>query len=218
MVLSQCRAGQQRITTCWLIPTILSFFLFAEFASAQSIIRVEEDWELQVSDPDLNSTGPQVVTTMSPNSDLLGLYFTLEINHRSAPSWSAGGISIHRWFGEGRYATYDRVDRSTMQTSNEVVTWTQALYRDNGRIYFNVLNGVSSTWGPFGYSNLMKLDNTWSADNINGYTTALSVGQSGASYAANRVKLLKINAVRTTFSDSSVITDTTPRIVLQLIE
>jgi hypothetical protein len=213
---SQCRAGRQFVPAP--VVVILALLSFAPSASAQNVIRVEEDWELQIGEPDPNSTGPQVLTTMSPNPDLTGTYFTLEINHRSAPTFSPGGISIHRWFGEARYASYDRVDRTTMSTTNEVVTWTQALYRDSGRVHFLVSNGLSTTWGPFGYSNLMKLDNTWSADNINGYTPAVSVAESGASYAANRVRLLKIKAIRMTMSDGTVLTDNTERIVLQLIE
>jgi hypothetical protein len=220
---SQSQAGANRPVRALSVATLSLAALFVllaatQRASGQNVIRVEEDWELQIGEPDLNSTGPQVLTTMSPNPDLLGTYFTLEINHRSAPTFSGGGISIHRWFGEARYASYDRVDRTTMQTSNEVVTWTQALYRENGRVYFNVINGVSSTWGPFGYSNLMRLDNTWSSDNINGYTPAVSVAESGAPYAANRVRLLKIKAIRMTFSDASVVTDNTERIVQQLVE
>jgi hypothetical protein len=171
-----------------------------------------------VGEPDPNSTGPQVLTTMSPGPDLSGTYFTLEINHRSAPTWSPGGISIHRWSGEARYASYDRADRTTMQTSNEVVTWTQVLHQDSGRLYFTVINGMSTTWGPFGYSNLLRLDRDWGTDNVNGYTPAVSVAQSGAAYAGNRVKLLKIKAIRTTLSNGSVLTDSTERIVQQLTE
>jgi len=215
---SQSRAGANRAARALSVITVLALLVPAQFVLGQNIIRVEEDWELQIGEPDSNSSGPQVLTTMSPNPDLTGTYFTLEFNHRSAPTFSPGGISIHRWFGEARYASYDRVDRTTMNTSNEVVTWTQALYRENGRVYFLVANGVSSTWGPFGYSNMMRLDNTWSSDNINGYSPAVSVAESGAPYAANRVRLLKIKAIRRTFSDGSVVTDNTERIVLQLIE
>ena len=215
---SQCCAGREFVLRAISVVALLALLSSTGAAFGQNVIRVEEDWELQIGEPDANSTGPQVLTTMSPNADLSGTYFTFEINHRSAPTWSPGGISIHRWVGEARYASYDRVDRTTMQTSNEVVTWTQSLYRDSGRIYFSVTNGISTTWGPFGYSNMMRLDNAWPSDNINGYTPAVSVAHSGASYAANRVKLLKIKAIRMTMSDGSVLTDNTERIVLQLIE
>jgi hypothetical protein len=200
------------------VVAVLALPSFTEPAYGQNIVRVEEDWELQVGEPDSNSTGPQVVATMSPNADLSGTHFTMEINHRSAPTWSPGGISIHRWEGAARYASFDRADRTTMQTSNEVVTWTQTLYHNSGRLNFEVFNGVSSTWGPFGYSGMMRLDTNWGQDNINGYTPAVSVAQSGAAYAGNRVQLLKIKAIRVTLSDASVITDNTERIVHQLVE
>jgi hypothetical protein len=215
---TQWYAGPKMVSRTLSVIPILVLLSFTGPACGQNLVRVEEDWELQVGEPDPNSTGPQVVATMCPNADLSGAYFTVEINHRSAPTWSPGGISIHRWEGEARYASFDRADRTTMQTSNEIVTWTQTLYQETGRLNFQVLNGLSLTWGPFGYSGTLRLDTNWGSDNINGYTPAVSVAQSGASYAGNRVKLLKIKAVRLTFSDGSVVTDNTERIVQQLIE
>jgi hypothetical protein len=208
-------------------PTVLArvlslvaaaFLASANPAYAQNVVRVEEDWSLEIGEPDLNSVGPQILATMSPNSDLAGTYFTLEINHRSAPSWTPGGISIHRWTGETRNASYDRIDRTVMQTNNEVVTWTQSLHHSVGRLYFTVSNGASTTWGPFGYSNMLQLNCSWGQSNINGYTPAISVGQSGAAYAGNRIKVLKIKQIRMTLSDGTVLTDNTERIVQQLVE
>ena len=196
----------------------LAFLAAADPAFAQNVVRIEEDWSLEIGEPDLNSVGPQILATMSPNADLAGTYFTLEINHRSAPSWTPGGISIHRWTGETRNASYDRIDRTVMQTSNEVVTWTQSLHHSVGRLYFTVYNGTSTTWGPFGYSNMLQLNCSWGQSNINGYTPAISVGQSGAAYAGNRIKVLKIKQIRITLSDGTVLTDNTERIVQQLVE
>jgi len=196
----------------------LALLASADGAFGQNVVRIEEDWSLEIGQPDSNSVGPQVLATMSPNANLAGTYFTLEINHRSAPSWSPGGISIHRWTGETRNASFDRADRTVMQTSSEIVTWTQSLHQLNGRLYYTVFNGASSTWGPFGYSNLLRLDTSWGSNNINGYTPVVSVANSGAAYAGNRIKMLKIKQIRMTLSDGTVLTDNTERIVQQLVE
>ncbi len=196
----------------------LALLTAAEAARAQNVVRVEEDWSLEIGEPDPNSVGPQVLSTMSPNDHLTGTYFTAEFNHRSAPTWSPGGISIHRWTGETRNASFDRSDRTIMQTSSEIVTWTQSLHHYNGRLYFTVFDGVSSTWGPFGYSNLLRLDTSWGSGQINGYTPVVSVANSGAAYAGNRIKMLKITQIRMTLSDGTVLTDNTERIVQQLVE
>jgi hypothetical protein len=215
---TQCYAGPKLVARAASLLAVVALFCSPGTAFGQNVVRVEEDWELEIGEPDPNSVGPQILTTMSPNADLTGTHFTLEINHRSAPSWTPGGISIHRWTGETRNASFDRADRTIMQTSSEVLTWTQALYHDSGRLHYKVYNGVSSTWGPFGYSNMLKLDTSWGSGNINGYTPAVSVAQSGAAYAGNRIHMLKIKQIRLTLSDGSVLTDNTERIVQELID
>jgi hypothetical protein len=201
-----------------LLPAALIALGTGSAAFSQNLIRVEEDWELVVGQPDTNSVGPQVVTTMSPNPDLNWAYFTMEMNHRSAPTWTPGGISIHRWSGEFRMGSFDRSDRTVMGTSEETVTWTQALYYENGRLHFKVCNGSSTTWGEFGYSQLVKLDCTWGVPHINTYTPVVSMAYSGPAYAGNRVQSLKIKEIRYTLSDATGFTDSTERIVHLLVE
>jgi hypothetical protein len=212
-------AGIKRVAAILSLLAVAVCLVPAGAALGQNnIVRVEEDWSLQIGEPDPNSVGPQLITTMSPNENLNGTYFTLEINHRSAPTWTPGGISMHRWFGEARYASFDRADRTVMGTHSETVTWTQSLYVDGGQLYYKVSNGSSSTWGPFGHSNNFKLSKSWDSPHLNGYTPEISVSQSGAAYAGNRIHLLKIVRIRTTLSDGSVLTDNTERIVQQLVQ
>jgi len=188
-------------------------------AIAQNIVRVEEDWELVLGAPDQLVCGPQVVTTMSPFGDLAGTYFTLEINHRSLPYWTPGGLSMHQWEGENRIQSYDRADRTVMNTTNEVVTWTQYMYIENGnRLVFEIQNGESTTWGPFGFSGLFKVKANWNQVHINDYSPAVSVAASGVPYAGNRVQSLTLKEVRATLSDGRVLTDSTPKVAHMLVE
>ena len=186
-------------------------------AAAQQVVRVEEDWELVLGEPDPVIVGPQVTTTMSPTGNLDGVYFTFEINHRSLPWWTPGGLTIHQWSGEARVQSFDRSNRSVMQTSGETVSWTQILSVDGTNLTFQVKNGSSTTWGPFGYSNMFKLRTAFSGD-LSGYSPDLSVAQSGAAFAGNRVQLLRIKEVRLTLSSGQTLTDSTPRIAHQLVE
>jgi hypothetical protein len=187
-------------------------------AVAQSVVMVEEDWELVLGEPDPLICGPQIVTTMSPFGDINDTYFTLEINHRSMPYWTPGGLTIHQWSGEWRMQSFDRADRTVMDSAGETVTWTQALYCNSGQITFEVKNGNSSTWGPFGYSGMFKLHTNWGVNNINSYTPNVSIAQSGVAYAGNRVQSLKIKQIRLTLDDGTVVTDNTERQVHLLIE
>jgi hypothetical protein len=204
-----------------LLAASLVLFNTTQAATAQSVVSVEEDWELVLGEPDQNVCGPQVVTTMSPFNNINDTFFTLEINHRSAPYWTAGGLSIHQWSGEWRIQSYDRADRSVMDTDNETVTWTQMLDVNNlnaGQLTFQIKNGNSTTWGPFGYSGMFKLHTNWGVMNLNGYTPDVSVAQSGVAFAGNRVQSLKIKQIRLTLDNGQVLTDSTERIVHQLIE
>jgi hypothetical protein len=187
-------------------------------ATAQSVIRVEEDWELVLGAPDEALCGPQVVTTMSPFNNINDTFFTFEINHRSAPYWTPGGLTIHQWSGDWRIQSFDRADRTVMTTTDEVVTWTQALYVNDGVLTFQIIDGASTTWGPFGYSNMFKLIQNWGVNNINSYTPDVSIGQSGPAFAGNRVKSLKIKELRLTLDDGFTLTDTTERVAYLLVE
>jgi len=212
-------AASRAALSRWLRPVSLVLFfgllLVANVAPAQDLVRVEEDWEMVVGEPDFNSCGPQVACTMSPFGHIDGTHFTLEINHRSLPYWSPGGITLHHWFGESRQQSMERQDRSVMQTNTEVVTWTQILDVQAGYLIFQIKDGASSTWGPFGYSNNLKLFAWWPSGNLNEYTPDVSVSRSGVAFAGNRVSSLKILRVRATLSDFSTATDDTVRVVHQ---
>ena len=193
----------------------------ASLATAQSVTTVEEDWQLTLGQPDQLVCGPQVITTMSPFSNINDTFFTLEINHRSAPYWTPGGMTIHQWSGEWRVQSYDRADRSLMTTTNEVVAWTQVLNVNNlnaGQLTFQIKNGNSTTWGPFGYSGMFKLHTNWGVNNLNSYTPDVSVAQSGVAFAGNRVQSLKITEIRLSLDNGRVLTDTTPHVAYQLVE
>ena len=211
-----------RSTARWWMHCFVAFVGFcvaAAAAGAQDLVTVEEDWELVIATPDQNSCGPQVACAMSPFSDISGTYFTVEINHRSAPFWTPGGITLHQWYGESRVQSMDRQDRSVMNTPDEVVTWTQVLDTHGNVLSFEVKNGHSSTWGDFGYSGHLKLQSWyWWGGNLNSYTPDVSVSQSGVAYASNRVRSLKLLEIRGTLEDGTTASDNTPRVVYQLQE
>jgi len=185
---------------------------------AVDVVHVEEDWQLVLGQPDSPTVGPQIAVTMSPFGDLNDTFFTLEINHRSAPYWTPGGLTIHHWCGDWRVESLDRTDRTVMTTSSETVTWTQSLDTSNGALTFQVKNGSSTTWGRFGYSGFFKLQTGWGVMNLNSYSPLVSVAQSGVAYAGNRVQSLKLMQTRFTLSDGTVVTDNTVRVAHQLVE
>src|SRR5262245_41526897 len=94
-----------RSAVSWCVPRVISgvfatFFFATAITRAQDLVHIEEDWELVVGEPDANSCGPQVISTMSPFADISDTYFTFEINHQSVPYWQPGGLTLHQWVGE----------------------------------------------------------------------------------------------------------------------
>jgi hypothetical protein len=59
-----------------------------------TVIRVEEDWQLVVREPDAESTAPQVTCVISPCGDLDGLYASIELNHQTQPDFASGGVHL----------------------------------------------------------------------------------------------------------------------------
>jgi hypothetical protein len=200
------------------VPLVFAAVLGASPLAAQHVVKVQEDWELVLGQPDANSVGPQIAVTMSPFENIETTFFTFEINHRSAPTWQPGGLTIHRWDGEWRQESYDRADRSVMTTNNETVRWTQELRIGEYGLTFQIKDGTSSTWGIFGYTGMFKLHTWMDIENLDSYTPDVSVSQSGAAYAGNRVQSMKILQIRLTLDDGSVVTDNTVRTVHQLVE
>lgn len=194
------------ITALLLLPGLAA-------AADTDVVRVEEDWELVLTEPDVATVAPQVTCTMSPYTNLDDTYFTFEINHLSAPSFSPGGLHVHLWSGDWRQDTFSRTDRSVISTINDTVRWTQVLRIGSGRLKFEIKDGTSATWGVFGYSGLMAVEKGWGASNINSYSPEVSVANAGIGFASNRVASLKLKCVRKTLANGQTVTDNTQRVV-----
>jgi hypothetical protein len=173
-----------------------------------SIVQVEEDWELVVADPDVNSNGPQLACAIAPGSDLDGLYATFELNHCSTPQSSTGGLHLHAWDGETRLQSTSAPETQQLATSGEGITWTQRMTLQNGQLLFEVVNGHSTTWSTFGGQGNLKVSVPCSATSLDGYTPTVSVNNSGVSYASHCVQKLILRQVRLVKADGTILSAT----------
>ena len=107
--MKSCLSGRAR----WLRPAPLAVVLFASqvlslgsptAARAEGpdieILRIEEDWELKVGDPDSERHAPQVTTILSPGGALTATYFAFDLNCASMPEFSPGGMQTQLWNGD----------------------------------------------------------------------------------------------------------------------
>lgn len=174
------------------LATILS-------AAAQSpIVRIEEDWELKVLQPDFALDAPQVSTMMLPGGETSDLYFQLHLNHAPAPVFSQGGMQLRMSDDDTTICHLRTFAGQRFQTPNELVSWTQVAQRAPTGIFFGIVSGQSSSWGAFGGENDFLYISYLEAglSSLANYKPQDSIDNSGVNYASNRVSWLKLTKVR----------------------
>jgi len=162
---------------------------------AQGIVRVEEDWALQVNEPDEQLDSPQITNAMLPLGPNSNTVFFLDINHGSTPAYSAGGLQL-RADQNGDCSESKRIlAREKLNHSSETIKWTQVMIRQGNQLKFGIVSGQGNTWNSFGGSDSF-IDVTTSTGSLDGYRPADSLSNSGVVYAGNRVVSLTLLRVR----------------------
>jgi len=189
----------------------LGVFVGARPALAVDIVRVEEDWELQVATPDPGSDAPQVTCLFSPTGDVRSVHAAFELNQRSLPSFSPGGLQLQLWNGEVPQGRAQAAATGIMGQPDEIVRWTQSMEIVGGVLKFAVTGGSSTTWGEFGGDGLLKIEVGSELTNLNQYDPQVSVDNTAVGYASNRVKSLVLKRIRVFTSTGDMAEDATPR-------
>lgn len=167
----------------------------ASATSSSDVIRVEEDWEMVVTDPDPTTNAPQVTCVTSPLGHVDGLYVAFDLNHHSLTDYYSGGLQLQLWNNDVPIANDYPSMYQMLSNDNETVTWTQRMKLNDGLLKFEVVNGQSVSWGVFGGSNLAVFVPS-SMGNLNQYSPDVSVANSGVGFAGNRVQSLTLKRVR----------------------
>src|SRR5690606_10026447 len=126
-------------------------------AEEPEIVRVEEDWELVVSDPSVPLTAPQVSCLISPYCNCNCLHAAFEINHRNLPDFSPGGLQLQVWQGEEAKSYQSHGQTAAMNLPGETVRWTQRMYVNADSLWFEVDNLTSTTWGNISGQGALKV-------------------------------------------------------------
>jgi hypothetical protein len=163
---------------------------------AIDIVAVEEHWELSVGEPDAGSSGPQICMVMSPTGDLDSDYFVFTLNHHSHPEYVPGGMQVQQWCGEDLIDSRVGPHEGTLHHNDEVVSWVQRTEINEGSLTFEVLHGESSSWEQFGGEGHLRLTIDTYLTTLNGYRPAISLTESGVSFAGNRVRSLVLTKLR----------------------
>jgi hypothetical protein len=181
------------------LPAVAAFALLAWWsgpAYALDIVAIEEHWELTVGEPDAGSSGPQVCMVMSPTSDLDSDYFMFTVNHRSSPEYFPGGVQVQQWNGENLIDSREGSQSETLHHNDETVRWVQRTEINGSSLTFEIHSGESTSWGEFGGNGQLRMVIATHLTTLNGYRPAISLGESGVSFAGNRVRSLTLTKLR----------------------
>lgn len=172
--------------------------------------RIEEDWELVVTDPSLIEYGPQITTIMAPEPNPARTLMVFNLNFCEEP-FRPGGLQVDCWYDDLLIA--DRIsDRyGILYTKNETIRWTQSLRVEQNVLTYKIANGTSTTWGSFGEGNNLRLSVTTHVNSLDSYDSAFSLNRSIVGWQANRVQHLRLLAVRYYDGDTLLATEDTPR-------
>lgn len=185
-------------------------------AADSDIVKVEEEWELVVKQPDTETVAPQVTCIISPHGHANGLFAAFNVNHKSYPSWVPGGLQLQLWNGDSPISGFNFPQNDQLDTADEVVRWTQTMNVTGSNLKFEIKNGSSTTWGSFGGQGYLTATVESPVEDLNNYSPDVSTANSGISYGANRVTSLKLKKVKVTTRNGDTVVDDTVRVVHQL--
>jgi hypothetical protein len=212
-------SGRSRSRLCLLAASSFSLILaisptmVGAATAGTAILRIEEDWEIVLTDPVDDLQVPQFHTVMSPYAGQDSTYFQVSWNYRDEPDFQAGGLQLQVWSGEDHYASRD-VDAGGLSSSAETVSWTQSLALDSNHLTFAVSNGHSSSWGDFGGESMTVRLNR-AMHSLDNYSTDISAAGSWVTYGTNRVVRLQISAVRIYDENGLLSQSNSPRVIYQ---
>jgi hypothetical protein len=182
---------------------------------SEPVIRVEEDWQLVLNEPNGDVDSPQLHTVMAPSDSMDASHAQVLWNYRETPGFVTGGVQLQSYSGETLLRRRS-MEYGQLSTTAETITWTQSLTTDGVILAFEVNNGQSSSWGIFGKD--MRIDDTAGLPDLNSYSSEVSARESGVTYGSNRVDLMVITEVRRYGASGLLSVDTVPKVVFALGE
>ena len=181
-----------------------------KIALATDVVMVEEHWELTVGGPEVDKSCPQISLVMSPTENLDSDHFVFTLNHATFPDFVAGGLQLQHWDGNEVVELEDASDTEILHHDNEVVSWKQRMWIQDGRLRMKVFDGTSQTWGGFGHWHELYISTPTDLTRLNEYRPAISLTESGITYAGNRVSSLVLQKLIWQTSDGQTFELTAP--------
>lgn len=179
------------------------------------VTKIEEDWVIQIGDPDAGSTAPQISIVTTPYDNLQQPYTVFELNNVTLPDYYGGGLQLQSWVDNYNTGSVVHDNFSSLSRQGEEIKFTVRMRMNGSSLRIRVVNGTSETWGSFGGTRMFQDLNT-TLTNLNGYSPDNSAKFSRVGYAPNRVQLLQLKEVRYYSGTTLLRTDSQARNVASL--
>lgn len=204
------RAGN--ITACAVVvlASLVSSGRVAAQTTTPELVHVEEDWVSLVGEPDSATSSPQILNVISPGQDQDGLFALVQINHRGAPDFVAGGQQLQAWIGPSLVGYGSGTKTAILNRNSDSVRYTISMEKVSNGIRFQLKNGRSRTWGRFATTPISVTVAT-PQNSLSAYSPDFSTSNTTVNLGAHRIAALYITATRMTYSDGQSVTDTTDR-------
>ena len=183
------------------------FFCLAAEAIGQepAVVRVEEDWEVQIGVPDPDNNAPQIINVIAPLPGIMGPHAVFELNHRTFPKYIAGGMQLQYWNGDLDFGYCCGPHFGMLTHDNEVIRYTLSMSLAENALTFQVRDGTSTTWGAFGGQESLKLSVNAGVTSLDTYDFQTSLKYSRVGFSPNRVTAFVLREVRLYSADGQLV-------------
>lgn len=187
--------------------------------SGVDIIKIEQDWMLDIADPDPIADCPQIVTVFGAADPRYYTHAVFELNHGTQPYYSEGGMQLQVWRGDVLRGYKWQHAPAELNAAIERLTYTTVMELADGKQMLYVKDGHSITWGDFGDSETSSLRIELSSyrNNYNDWDRWSSIRHSRVTYGTNRVNKYVRTAIRYYTEDGLHHTDTSDDYVHRLV-
>ena len=182
----------------------------------EKIVRVEEDWLIDIAVTDNNNSAPEVCTVFGPGDPYTGLHSVFEMNHCTYPDFARGGMQLQSWWGNWFLSAKRHYNQSELHTTVERIQYTCVTRINDNRLTMEITNGDSVTYGSFGGEGWLRVRLWTHRDRLNGYNPDNSIQHSRVTFGANRVNRFLRTEIRYYTDDGDVIVDEADTYVHQL--
>ncbi len=187
-------------------------------AEERQLVKVEEDWEVLITEADEGSSSPQIINVIAPGQSLAGAYAMIEFNHSTFPYFSEGGLQLQGRRGDLLISSKSFATGQTLRHDYDRLKYTIGLRQYDDNMLVIVKNVASKSWGGSLKNNVMLLAFPREHFSLTDYSPDFSATASSVHVGAHRVASMYMTKSRKFYSDDTVEEDETVRYSKRYLE